>query len=556
VTHSPHEPSTPAERYAADNLPTGSPTSLASFASAEEYGSIRAEFLRHLLGVCCPGGFDRRRVDLRDALVTGLLDLANQELNQALIFRGCQFAEPIVLEGAKVRRLSLLACRVPAISAEGLDCSGSVELRDGFESADQVDLLGARIGGQLDCMGGSFRSERIALRCDYAIVGLSVLLREGFRAYGTVNFPQARVGGDFDCTDGSFTSSAGTALFADHMKVGGSMYLRGSFTSTGRVNVLGATVEGQCDMTGATMSCPGDISLIAERITVGSGMYLAGDFTADGTVRLSHARIGRQLMLEGEFRSAAAGGAPMSDEAMCAIDLESATVDSDLVLKPTIADRRTAAIDLFGVKVEHLVHDPRLYPGIVRLQGLRYRDVVCLAHLDKDAGSPIEVNDRIAWVGRASAYTPQAYDQLADTYLKNGDEKAARRVRIAKQAHRQKQLGLPGRMWNTFLRYTVAYGYQPSRALAWLILLLILGSLAFRRGYADHQIVTRTTGSRDTFHAWAYTLDLLLPIVNLRQRDPWLATGSMYWWYILLQLAGWLLAAALAAAATRLLKRE
>jgi hypothetical protein len=52
-----------------------------------------------------------------------------------------------------------------------------------------------------------------------------------------------------------------------------------------------------------------------------------------------------------------------------------------------------------------------------------------------------------------------------------------------------------------------------------------------------------------------YTLDLLLPVVNLHQRDAWVAHGAAQWG-ALLTIAGWILATAWIAALTGVFNKD
>jgi hypothetical protein len=94
---------------------------------------------------------------------------------------------------------------------------GSVFLRtegkQEFLAEGQVRLPGVRIGGDLDCHGGKFRNPRHddlpesgwALFADRASVTGSVFLRDGFDSEGEVRIAGARIGGDLDCRQGKFS---------------------------------------------------------------------------------------------------------------------------------------------------------------------------------------------------------------------------------------------------------------------------------------------------------------------------------------------------------------
>ena len=70
------------------------------------------------------------------------------------------------------------------------------------------------------------------------------------------------------------------------------------------------------------------------------------------------------------------------------------------------------------------------------------------------------------------------------------------------------------------------------------------------------QFTPADSAKRRVFHAIPYTLDLLLPVANLKQRDAFIPDGYAYWWTLGLTLTGWLLAAVVVAGLSGIFKRE
>lgn len=62
-------------------------------------------------------------------------------------------------------------------------------------------------------------------------------------------------------------------------------------------------------------------------------------------------------------------------------------------------------------------------------------------------------------------------------------------------------------------------------------------------------------GRPPEFQAAIYTLDLLLPVVDLGQESAFGARGAMRWAAVVLVCSGWLLATTAAAGANRVLRR-
>lgn len=147
------------------------------------------------------------------------------------------------------------------LNADRLKTTGSVFLRTGFRSRGQVSLLGATIGGNLGCTGADLDCARDAqgtpfddpytLNADGIKTTGSVFLSAGFRSRGEVRLLGATLGGDLDC-DGADMDCARDAagkpvgdpytLNADGLTVDGTLFLRRAAIK-GRVDLTRARAE-------------------------------------------------------------------------------------------------------------------------------------------------------------------------------------------------------------------------------------------------------------------------------------------------------------------------
>ena len=98
-------------------------------------------------------------------------------------------------------------------------------------------------------------------------------------------------------------------------------------------------------------------------------------------------------------------------------------------------------------------------------------------------------------------------------------------------------------------RDVAAFG---ERAVAWLVLLLAAGSITFAR----HRPPALVPGQAPHFNPVIYTLDLLLPVVDLGQKHAFNPGGAEQWFSYLLVAAGWVLVSTVAAGAARVLTRR
>jgi hypothetical protein len=183
---------------------------------ADEWGSerqVHAELIRWLCrDLAAARCIDPKGIQLVAAKIIGPLDLSFCTVRFPLFLFRCCVTEEINVRSASLPGLFLNGSSVQSISADGMHVEGNVDLLGGFTAHGEVRLLGAQIGGNLDCSGGTFKnppqegpqSGSTALNADGVNVTGSVFLRDGFAANGGVRLPGAQIGADLDCSGGTF----------------------------------------------------------------------------------------------------------------------------------------------------------------------------------------------------------------------------------------------------------------------------------------------------------------------------------------------------------------
>ena len=98
---------------------------------------------------------------------------------------------------------------------------------------------------------------------------------DGFSATGAVRLLGAKIGGQLDCSGATLTNEGGDALFADGAEITGGVFLRDGFSATGAVRLLGAKIGGQLDCSGATLTNEGGDALAADGAEITGGVFLS-----------------------------------------------------------------------------------------------------------------------------------------------------------------------------------------------------------------------------------------------------------------------------------------
>lgn len=259
-----------------------------------------------------------------------------------------------------------------------------------FRASGAVRLIGATLGGNLNCSGARFLNRKgIALSANSADIAGFVHFQSyrddenarasSCRAYGEVNLVAARIGKGLVCCGVRFSNRRGVALQANASAISGDVCLyqieNDEFYALGEVNLVSAEIGGNLICTGGVFFNPGRKALNFDLSKIESGVRLDQGFRADGEVSLRFTQIrgllfcsgGRFVNPEGaaiRANLAHVGGSVFlgvddsianrlrSFRALGQVDLDLARVDGDLnCAGGRFLNRRKQALTADGIKV-------------------------------------------------------------------------------------------------------------------------------------------------------------------------------------------------------------
>ncbi|GAB3280883.1 oxidoreductase [Actinocorallia lasiicapitis] len=458
-------------------------------------GSVAASVIsRLLLGAREPKPGFAPAVRLRNAVVLGELDLNGGQLTGEATFRDCVFDTAPDLRNARTSELRFESCTLPGFVASGVQVTGVLSL-SGSLIEGPVNLSEARLSANL------------------RLVETRVI---------------TPLGGPF-------------ALYAAGLAVEGSMSAMRSVI-VGGMNLVGARIAGGLFLQRAHLSNPGRYALDAHNLVAADAVECSNGFRAEGTVKLRNARIDGTLSFDQAVR--------LSSPGSVALHLSHMNV-GELILSPTLEpvvpfQPGEPAIDgIVNLSYSHFTvlmdRGPRSWPSELRLAGTVYESL-------RGGG----VSQRIDWVARdPNGFRPQPYEQLSAWYLRDGNEHLARKTQLMKFRRRRRLLPWWSRAWSTLLDVTVGYGYRPWQSAGWLAGLVVLGTVVFS---LIPPRPLREPAELPDFHALAYVIDMMIPISAFGLRDTWNPVGWTQWLAYGIIASGWILATALIAGVTRVLK--
>lgn len=425
-----------------------------------------------------------------------------------------------------------------------------------------MTFLNARMRG-LYLSGSSIKG----FSADTAHFAGSVYLRAGLRCEGEISMPGARIDGDLQLCNATLDGKGGASFFATGLKVGGSVYL-GDYPFDDE-----------------------DTELHAAGALIFSSARVDGDvFCKNTAIAPPDTYIGHMIYLDGEERG------PKT-----ALSLAGATIGGVYFFKRNQISG--GIVNLSGASSQRLNDEPAgdMVSYRVRLDGFTYEDFARQAD--------ISLKNRLDWLSRqpeGDEFAVQPYEQFARTLQRIGHRDEAQKVLITKEyrrrrANRQSLTGSSDAFLrkplllisDSFLRWLVAYGYRPSYAVFWGVILIAALTWFFDRTWKagdfapnaapilvskDWVAATQSHPENpaafwsddnqagqdyETFHPLAYAADLVIPIVSLGQeaawapsttRSPW---GWHGWWLRWISKGlGWVITALGAAAVTGVIRRE
>ena len=322
-----------AESAARDRIHAGE---VADFSRAAEKPLLRATVLDALALAAPPRG-----IRVKNARIDGALDLTDAAL-PVLALDACDIAAPLMLDGARLGRLSIAHSRHAGLRARAATIEGQVDFTGtkplGKES--WIDLGSAHVRGSVDGCDAELNAppprakqdvppwdHNYALRLSDAHIAGSLFLNGKAALNGGLCLDNAHVKGSVWARGATIIAGEGDsfhpgdAIHAHCAAIGGMLALNFDFRAQGRVWLLGAHIGDRLTVGfGAKLARVGEswdwgnrlmnqsVLLLFDQAEIAGSAHIA-DFACGGAISLLHARIGAGLsIIEGKIGNRTADG--------------------------------------------------------------------------------------------------------------------------------------------------------------------------------------------------------------------------------------------------------
>lgn len=495
------------------------------------------------LAVCEIPGIRADRVNVR-----GLFSLHSSVLNGTVVLNSGKIGGDLFFENARFQSSSGVA-----LQGIGLNIGGDIDFK-GVVVSGQVNISTAIISGALNAESANFiNSKEFSINACRSKIGNGILFEKA-KISGELIFMGVVVEGDVDFSTTELDVESGDALSMDRAFIGGNLWLCNGFSSSAPVRFPGSRIEKNVYFTESKFVGNEAYALNMENVSVGGDVRFDKNFHSSGTVSLAGLVVKGDLILyKARFESSGH------------------TLRADGVIVVHKFSIREMVLPLSNASFAHSnfgrISDDKISwgDGIV-LDGLVYKSFV--------GSAAIDAKTRLAWLEKQPPshsgalkygdFRPQPWRQLRRVLIESGHFEDACQIGIAYESRIRRaglvgqvppfRNGISGRLNKSaavsahwIFGILIGYGYRPARLIAWIVgVWLTCGALYwyaalngvmapsnplvfqnedYRQCAKDEDggwyLCTMLPEEYTGFSPLSYSLDVLLPFVNLQQEDDW-----------------------------------
>jgi hypothetical protein len=234
---------------------------------------MRGEFLRTLIlsnnqeidenGTKYILKIDPKGLNVQGAYISGTFDFSFCSTELPFYFKNSVFENEIILNDSKIKILYLNGSQVNGVNAQGLFCQSQIFINN-VKSIREINFISAQIDGSLICSNSKFtrvldkshegksylvkdgklkNKEMITLNLNSAKINGNVFLDKKFISKGEVSFTSAQIEGGVICSDAKFVNKNKKALSFNSAKINGNVFLEENFCISGDLDFSASKIR-------------------------------------------------------------------------------------------------------------------------------------------------------------------------------------------------------------------------------------------------------------------------------------------------------------------------
>jgi hypothetical protein len=453
----------------------------------------------------------------------------------ALNMIGMQLAGYLSAEGAKFRSVSLM----DAMSRE-LDISDTSfeEMLDMSSFQARYVLINRAKLNTVKMANAQMESLLITSSVFEGPVSMQLLRVENYLVINSSNFEDvinlaaANIGGLFGIANSSFKRQLKMQLMQvkGHASLGDPTIKPNSFKE---IDMSNARIGGQLFIERAMFDGP----LILKSIQIGETLSLRKATARANQIDLSYANI--------------SGNAEIAGGTFAKLDLTGTTIRGELRFESGPQWEENSSMILRNASVGVIQDNKDGWPDKLELNGFVYKQLGSAVDGSLDSMAEREESWLIEWLERQKSYSPQPYGQLSNILTQLGREDRARAVLYSGKERSRAQALTQARwgewLWLSLQNILIGYGQKIYYAVLWALLFVGIGALIFKgsKESEEHRMP----------YGIAYSFDMLLPIIKLRQKHYDIdLSGWRRYYFFLHKMMGYILASFLIAGLAGMVK--
>ncbi len=367
----------------------------------------------------------------------------------------------------------------------------------------------------------SFKGSRFDdwLDADSVSIGRGLFMQRA--EFQKVSLVEAKIGGRLDMSSSVFKGT----LDMDSASIGSDLFM-GEKAEFKAVDLRGAKIGGRLAMSGSRFKG----ELFMEAASIGSDLFMR-NAQFDQPTSLAFLRVGFYLDLRGTvLRSLDLTGARIERDLWLGLFVDGKNIEWKGYEDET-GKSHNPKLTLKNATVGALQDTEAAWPDNLKLEfdGFTYKRF--------ESGEKKTLYERgsgwfVDWLAKDKTYSPQPYLHLASVLRVAGHDDKADDILYASRARKHRESDMSWRrwafLWVLWLVIGYGYGWLKFLALIWVGVLVILGTFILRIAGERDKILSGFLNSA------FYSLDMLLPVIRLRERhykDVDLSTWARYYFY-------------------------